>query len=60
MLAVACIGFTAPHASRMGSGRAAVSMTSISDFKATKIDGAEIDLSSFKGKPTLVMNVASL
>ena len=43
-----------------GSGRAAVSMTSISDFKATKIDGTEIDLSSFKGKPTLVMNVASL
>lgn len=34
--------------------------SSIADFKANKLDGTPCDLSAFKGKPTLVLNVASL
>lgn len=43
-----------------GGARSAVSMSTLADFKATKIDGSSVDLSSFTGKPTLVLNVASL
>jgi len=42
-----------------GLSRAAVSM-SFHDFKATALDGSEVDMSSFKGKPILVLNIASL
>jgi glutathione peroxidase len=34
-------------------------MTSIYDFKATSLDGREIDLAQFKGKPLLIVNTAS-
>jgi glutathione peroxidase len=34
-------------------------MTSLHDFKATSIDGDEIDLSSYDGKVVLVVNTAS-
>lgn len=34
-------------------------MTSLSDFKATAIDGSEADLSSYDGKVVLVVNTAS-
>ena len=34
-------------------------MTSLHDFKATSIDGEEIDLSSYDGKVVLVVNTAS-
>jgi len=51
---------TAARSSRFVGGRAAVSMSTMADFKGTKLDGAAVDLSSFKGKPTLVLNVASL
>lgn len=34
-------------------------MTSIYDFKAKSLDGREIDLAQFKGKPLLVVNTAS-
>ncbi|QBX55323.1 glutathione peroxidase [Nocardioides seonyuensis] len=34
-------------------------MTSLSDFKATAIDGTEADLSSYDGKVVLVVNTAS-
>jgi glutathione peroxidase len=34
-------------------------MTSLHDFKATSIDGEEIDLSAYDGKVVLVVNVAS-
>jgi len=34
--------------------------TSLKDFKATKIDGTAVGLDSFVGKPTVVVNVASL
>ena len=30
------------------------------DFKATKIDGSEVSMADYKGKPTLILNVASL
>jgi len=44
----------------VGGTRSAVSMSTLADFKATKIDGTSVDLGSFTGKPTLVLNVASL
>jgi glutathione peroxidase len=34
-------------------------MTTIYDFKATSLDGREIDLADFKGKTVLVVNTAS-
>ena len=34
-------------------------MTSLSDFKATSIDGQEVDLSEYAGKAVLVVNTAS-
>ena len=34
-------------------------MTSFYDFRLTSIDGDELDLSQFRGKPVLVVNVAS-
>ena len=64
MLSCATLGraFTASaHGGvRSAVSRGLVSMSTISDFKANKIDGTEVDLSSFQGKPTLVLNVASL
>jgi hypothetical protein len=53
-------GFTASPYSARGVVRSHVSMSTISDFSATKIDGTDVDLSAFKGKPTLILNVASL
>jgi glutathione peroxidase len=34
-------------------------VTSLGDFKATAIDGSEVDLSTYDGQVTLVVNVAS-
>ena len=53
-------GFTASPISARTAARSHVSMASLADFKATKLDGSEVALSSFQGKPTLVVNVASL
>ena len=46
--------------SRGAVSRAAVSMSTLKDFSANKIDGSKVDFKSFLGKPTLVLNVASL
>jgi len=35
-------------------------MGSFHDFSTTALDGKEVSMSSFKGKPILVLNVASL
>jgi len=35
-------------------------MSTLADFSANKIDGSAVDFKSFLGKPTLVLNVASL
>ena len=35
-------------------------MSSLYDFSANTIDGKAIDFNAFKGKPVLVLNVASL
>jgi cytochrome oxidase Cu insertion factor (SCO1/SenC/PrrC family) len=65
VLTVACVGaahgFTA-GGSRVGpAGRmAAAQMSTLSDFSLTAIDGKPIDMASFKGKPVLILNVASL
>jgi glutathione peroxidase len=40
--------------------RAAVQMASFYDFSATTIDGKKVDFSSYKGKPVLILNIASL
>ena len=42
-----------------GLARAAVSMN-FHDFSATALDGSEVDMSAYKGKPILVLNIASL
>jgi hypothetical protein len=47
--------------SARSASRAAVSMSAnLKDFSANKIDGSAVDFKSFLGKPTLVLNVASL
>jgi cytochrome oxidase Cu insertion factor (SCO1/SenC/PrrC family) len=35
-------------------------MAALQDFSLTAIDGSAVDMSSFKGKPVLILNVASL
>jgi cytochrome oxidase Cu insertion factor (SCO1/SenC/PrrC family) len=52
--------FTVSPFSARSSPRAHVSMETLADFSANTIDGKEVDLSTFKGKPTLILNVASL
>jgi cytochrome oxidase Cu insertion factor (SCO1/SenC/PrrC family) len=47
-------------AGRGVSARAAVSMASFHDFSATAMGGKDVSMSDFKGKPILVLNVASL
>jgi len=47
-------------AATRGASRAAVSMVSFHDFSATALDGTEVSMSQFKGKPILILNVASL
>jgi len=42
-----------------GTSRAAVDMN-FHEFKATTIDGKEVSMGDYKGKPILVLNVASL
>ena len=42
-----------------GLSRAAVSMN-FHDFSATAIDGSAVSMGDFKGKPIVVLNVASL
>jgi len=37
-----------------------VAMASFHDFSATTLDGKETSFADYKGKPTLVLNVASL
>ena len=52
--------FNAGISSRGVAARAAVSMSTLMDFSANKIDGSKADFKAFAGKPTLVVNVASL
>ena len=42
---------------RVGSTRF---MATLSDFKANKLNGTAVSLGDYVGKPTLVVNVASL
>ena len=57
-------GFAPGHAAavRPHGARTAVSptMSAFYDFSATKIDGTAAEFSSYKGKPVLILNVASL
>jgi len=45
---------------RSMSRTAAPLMSSFHDFSAKTIDGVETPMSTYKGKPTLILNVASL
>ena len=38
----------------------AVQMSTLADFEATKLSGEAAKLGDFEGKPTLIVNVASL
>ncbi|KAL1522241.1 hypothetical protein AB1Y20_021877 [Prymnesium parvum] len=40
--------------------RSAISMASFHDFSATSLGGKELSMADFKGKPVLILNVASL
>jgi hypothetical protein len=46
--------------SRSSSSRSAVQMASLYDFSETKLGGGEVSMADFKGKPTVIVNVASL
>ena len=35
-------------------------MASLYDFEATSLDGKKMPMSAYKGKPVLILNVASL
>ena len=41
-------------------GGNAARMSTLAGFEATKIDGSSVALKTYVGKPTLVVNVASL
>jgi len=42
------------------TSRAAVNMATLSDFSASTLGGEAVDMSKYKGKPVLIVNVASL
>ena len=61
--ALAAYGFAlAPATARMmaPARMSTVNMAGFYDFSATKIDGSAAPMSAYKGKPTLILNVASL
>lgn len=69
MLFKASVALLATSASGLSLGRpvvasrgrsSSVSMASLYDFSANKIDGTPVKFDEFKGKPTLILNVASL
>ena len=47
-------------AARGASRTAGVDMATFYDFSANTIDGKETSMGDFKGKPVLILNVASL
>jgi glutathione peroxidase len=49
----------APAAARADSAKGGTKVTSPLDFKMKGIDGKEVDLSQYKGKVVLIVNVAS-
>jgi len=66
MLRVALLAASTHSAASLAVGsmaraqsRAAVGM-SFYDYSATKLDGTALSMSDFKGKPVLILNVASL
>jgi len=59
LISVGAAAFSVGGVASTRTSRAAVSM-GFHDFKATGLDGAEVDMASFKGKPIVVLNVASL
>jgi hypothetical protein len=61
MLSIAAFGFNAAGMRPAVNSRMTTpSMATFYDFSATKIDGTADDFSSYKGKPVLILNVASL
>ena len=63
VLAGSALGFgLAPATVRMmaPARMSTVNMAGFYDFSAAKIDGSAAPMSAYKGKPTLILNVASL
>jgi cytochrome oxidase Cu insertion factor (SCO1/SenC/PrrC family) len=69
MLAKVSVALLAASASGLSLGRPAVasrgrtssvSMATLYDFEANKIDGTPMKFDALKGKPALIMNVATL
>jgi hypothetical protein len=52
------VGGRAAFNSALRGGSA--SMATLSDFKAQTLDGADVSMDKYKGKPVLIVNVASL
>ena len=52
-------GVAGPRVAR-GMARAAAPQMNFYDFSATTIDGKAAKMSDYKGKPVLILNVASL
>jgi len=50
------VGASAPRTAVRGGAQ----MTALSDFSVSTLDGGAVDMSKYKGKPVLVVNVASL
>jgi len=69
MLFKTSVALLAAGASGLSLGRPAVvsrarssgaSMASLHDFSANTLDGTPMQMAALKGKPTLILNVASL
>ena len=69
MLRVSMIGLAASQVAGFSVGAGAmrtvsrssdVQMASLYDFEAVTIDGKKAPMSAYKGKPVLILNVASL
>jgi len=57
----AAYGFVAGSApATRGMRSASPAMSVFFDQSATALDGSAVDFSAYKGKPTLILNVASL
>jgi len=59
LLAASASGLTLGRAASTVA-RTSVAMSSMHDFSGTTIEGKTMSLGDLKGKPTLILNVASL
>jgi cytochrome oxidase Cu insertion factor (SCO1/SenC/PrrC family) len=61
LLAASASGLSLGRPAMVSRGRSSsVSMATLYDFSANQIDGTPVKFDAFKGKPVLILNVASL